>query len=115
MEGVEGVEDRHEQGGDSGVVGALPCRERQEPGPQPHPGRRGCGSLSQAGPAPRQAGVRAFTMVHLAWALGLAIQRRTITAPQPLGQRPPGAGGQEGSRWASGVRFPAWGWGSRQP
>lgn len=48
-------------------------------------------------------------MVHLAWAPGLPIQPQTITAPQPQAQRSPGAGGQEGSRWASGVRFPAWG------
>ena len=68
-----------------------------------------------AGPAPRQAGVRAFTMAHLAWAPGLPIQPQTITAPQPPAQQPPGAGGQQGSRWASGVRFLAWGGGCRQP
>ena len=50
VEGVEELEDRHEQGGDSGVVGALPWGKRQEPGPQPHPGRRGGGS-SQPGRA----------------------------------------------------------------
>ena len=68
-----------------------------------------------AGPAPRQAGVRAFTMAHLAWAPGLPIQPQTITASQPPAQRPPGAGGQQGSRCASGVRFLAWGGGCRQP
>ena len=52
--------------------------------PNPILGGGGAAPLSQAGPAPRQAGVRAFTMVHLAWAPGLAIQPRTITAPQPL-------------------------------
>jgi hypothetical protein len=64
----------------------------------------------QAGPATRQAGVRAITMVHLVWAPGLPIQRQTITTLQPPAQRPPGAEDQGlASRWATGVGFPAWG------
>lgn len=67
------------------------------------------GSL-RAGLVSCQAGVRALTMVHLAGTPGLPIQPQTITALQPQAQRSPGAGGQEGSRWASGVGFPAqWG------
>lgn len=85
-------------------VGAWPPAPSWEAGGRLLFARRGS---VRAGPAPRQAGVRAFTMVHLAWAPGLPIQPGTITAPQPPAQRPPGAGGQEGSRWASGVRFPA--------
>lgn len=58
-----------------GVAGVLSLREQQEPGPQLYPcwlrwaappSRRGRGSV--------QAGVRAFTMVHLARAPGLPIQ-----------------------------------------
>lgn len=96
-----------------GVVGvALSWGSCRNLAPSPIPGGKWVAPLSPTrvhSGRPRQAGVRALTMVHLAWAPGLPIQPGTITALQPQAQWPPGAGGLEGSRWASGVRFPVWG------
>ena len=117
---MEEFGDRHEQSQDSGCCGFSPGGSSRNLAPSPILGGGWAAPLSrvrvcEGRTCTRQAGVTAFTMVHLAWAPGLPIQPRTITAPQPPAQQPPGAGGQEGSRWALGVRFLAWGGGCRQP
>lgn len=111
--GLEGPQRPPQTGRDS-VLGPFAPGSRGSWDPQPHPTRRvGSSSQPAKGPSTRPAGVRALTMVHLAWAPGLPIQPRTITASQPQAQRPPGA--EEAQKQMGGrCRVSSLGWG-RQP
>lgn len=90
-----------------GVVG-VPTVGAQEPSPQLYPCRLWWAApLGQACTPPG----RCQGLHNSAPGMGArpAHSARNNHSSAAAGRQPPGAGGQEGSRWASGVRFPAWG------